>query len=175
MRYTNDKDTYETLIPQVNNAKLTKTKSTLHNKIIFKDELTLPPHSSFHILSHRIEPDRTLNGSNITGRQGTSNRNLKICLVNTSITNNNNNAITVVKAINGLMKVINCIKVDSNKVKIASRKSKQPNLEVLKYIKGGKYPEAEVGKYTYAFREGQYRKGRQYVMIQLSVAHDMTW
>ena len=52
---------------------------------------------------------------------------------------------------------------------------KQSNLEVLKYIKGGKYPEAEVGKYVYAVREGQSRDGRQFVMIQLSVAHNMTW
>ena len=69
------------------------------------------------------------------------------------------------------MKVIHGIEGDANRVKITPWKSKQPNLEVLKYIKCGKYPDAEVGKYTYAFREGQYRKGRQYVMIQLSVSH----
>ena len=39
---------------------------------------------------------------------------------------------------------------------------KQPNLGVLKYIKGGKYSDAEVGKYVYAVREGQYIEGRQY-------------
>ena len=50
------------------------------------------------------------------------------------------------KAVNALIKVIHGIKGDSNKVKIAPRKSKQPNLEVLKYIKGGKYSEEEVGK-----------------------------
>ena len=54
-------------------------------------------------------------------------------------------------------------------------KIKQYNLEVLKYIKGGKYPEVEVGQYVYAVREGKSREGRKYVRIQLSVAHDVTW
>ena len=45
--------------------------------------------------------------------------------------------------------------------------SKQLNLDVLKYIKGKKYPEAEVGKYVYILREGQFREGRQYATIQL--------
>ena len=44
------------------------------------------------------------------------------------------------------MKAIHIIEVDANKVKIAPRKSKQPNLEVLNYIKGEKYDKAEVGK-----------------------------
>ena len=54
--------------------------------------------------------------------------------------------IEVSKAVNTLMKVIHGIEEDTNKVKIAAWKIKQPNLEVLNYIKGGKYPEAEVGK-----------------------------
>ena len=54
-------------------------------------------------------------------------------------------------------------------------KSKKPNLDVLKYIKERKYPEAEIGKYLYAVREGESREGRQYVGIQLSVAHDFSW
>ena len=53
---------------------------------------------------------------------------LKICLVILSIVNNNNNLIAVVKAVNALMKVIHGIEVYSNKVIIAPRKSKQPNL-----------------------------------------------
>ena len=60
-------------------------------------------------------------------------------------------------------------------VKMAPRKIKQSNLEVLKYIRGGKYPKAEVGKYVYAVREGQSRERRQYISIQLSLAHDVTW
>ena len=43
----------------------------------------------------------------------------------------------------------------------------------MNYIKGGKYPEVEVGKCVYAVREVQYREGRQYVRIKLLVAHDM--
>ena len=78
------------------------------------------------------------------------------------------------KAVNALIKVIHGIKGDSNKVKIAPRKSKQPNLEVLKYIKGGKYSEEEVGKNAYAVREGQSREGRKYTRIQLSVPHYVT-
>ena len=54
-------------------------------------------------------------------------------------------------------------------------KKKKPNLEVLKYTKGGKHPEAEVGKYVYAVREEQSRESTQYVRIKLSVAHDVTW
>ena len=62
--------------------------------------------------------------------------------------------------VNFLMKVKYGIEGDTNKVKIAPWKSKQPNLEFLKYIKGGKYPEAEVGKYVYTVREGQSREVR---------------
>ena len=72
--------------------------------------------------------------------------------MNLSITNNYNNAITVGKAVNELMKVIHGIEGYANRVKIAPWKSKQPNLEVLKYTKGGKYPESEVGKYVYVVR-----------------------
>ena len=73
------------------------------------------------------------------------------------------------------MKVIHGVEGDSNKVKIAPWKIKQTNLEVLKYIKGGKYPVAEVSKYVYATKEGQSREGIQYVSIQLSVSHVVTW
>ena len=73
------------------------------------------------------------------------------------------------------MKVIHGIEGDTNKVKISPRKSKKSNLEVLKYIKCGKYPEEEVGKYIYAGRYIQYIEGIQYVRTQLSVAHDVTW
>ena len=66
--------------------------------------------------------------------------------------NNNNNAIAVGKAVNALMKVIHGIEGDNNKVKILPCKINQPDLDVLKYIKGGKYHEAEVGKYVYATR-----------------------
>ena len=55
------------------------------------------------------------------------------------------------KADNLLMKVIHGIEGDDNKFKITPCKIKQPNLEVINYIKGGKYPEAEVGKYVYVF------------------------
>ena len=44
----------------------------------------------------------------------------------------------------------------------------------MKYIKDGEYPNAEVGKYIYAVRQKQSREGRQYVRIQISVAHDVT-
>ena len=50
------------------------------------------------------------------------------------------------KAVNFLMKAIHIIEVDTNKVKIETRKSKQPNLEVLNYIMGEKYDKAEVHK-----------------------------
>ena len=63
---------------------------------------------------------------------------------------NDNNAIAVGKAVNVLMKVIHGIEVDANKVKTSPCKIKQPNLEVMKYIKGGKYPKAEVWKYIYS-------------------------
>ena len=61
------------------------------------------------------------------------------------------------KAVNDLMKVIHGIEGYFNKVKIAQFKIKQPTLEVLKYLRGGKYPKSEVEKYVYAIREGQYR------------------
>ena len=73
------------------------------------------------------------------------------------------------------MKVIHGIEGDVNKIKIAPWKIKQPNLEVLKYIKGGKYPEAEVEKYVYSGIERQSREVLQYVRIQISVTHDVTW
>ena len=50
------------------------------------------------------------------------------------------------------MKVIHFIEGDINKVKISPWKINQTNLDILKYIKGGKYPEAEFGKYVYAVR-----------------------
>ena len=64
---------------------------------------------------------------------------------------------------------------NDNKVKIPKQKSKQPNLEVLKYIKGGKYPKVEVVQYFYAVREVQSIEEIQYVRIQISIAHDVTW
>ena len=73
------------------------------------------------------------------------------------------------------MKVIHDIEGDSNKVKITLFKIKQNNLEVMEYIKGVKYPKAEVGKYVYAVREVPSREGKQYVRIQLSVAHGVIW
>ena len=76
--------------PQVNNTKPTKTKSTLHKEMLFKDTVALPPHSSFYILSHPISPDSTSDGCNITSQQGTSNRTFKICLVTLSIAKNGN-------------------------------------------------------------------------------------
>ena len=81
----------------------------------------------------------------------------------------------VSKAVNALMKVIHIIEGDANQVKISPWKIKQPNLEVMKYIKGGKYPDAEVVKYVYAVREIQSLEVIQYVRIQLSVSHDVTW
>ena len=51
------------------------------------------------------------------------------------------------------MKVINYIEGGANKVKIVLLKIKQPSLDVMTYIKGGKYPEEEVGKYVYSVRE----------------------
>ena len=73
------------------------------------------------------------------------------------------------------MKVKHDIEGDPNRVKISPCKSKQPNLEALKYIKGLNYPGTEFGKYIYAIREGQSREGKKYDRIQLSVAHEVTW
>ena len=143
--------------------------------MIFKYAVGVPPHSSFHILSQLILPNSTLNVSTSTDQQGTSIRTLNIYLVTISIGNNNSNSNTLGKAVNDLKKVIHDIEVDANKVKLAPWKIKQPNLEVMKYIKGEKYPKAEVGKNIYAVREGEYREGRQYVRIKLSIAHDVTW
>ena len=142
MRHRNDKYIAEQSTPQVNNAKLTKTNSTLYKKILFKDAVALWPHSLFRILSHRIATDSTSNGSNSTSRKCNSNRTFKRFLITLSITKNNNNTITVGKAVNALMKVIHGIEGYANKVKIAPWKSKQPNQEFMKYIKGVKYPEA---------------------------------
>ena len=61
-----------------------------------------------------------------------------------------NNEIAVSNAVNTLMTRV--IEVDVKKFKITQWKSKQPNLEVLNYIKGGKYLDIEVGKYIYAVR-----------------------
>ena len=61
------------------------------------------------------------------------------------------------KAVNVLMKVIHRIGGYANKIKIAPWKSKQPNLEVMRYIKVRKYPEVEVGQYVHAVREGKPR------------------
>ena len=74
-----------------------------------------------------------------------------------------------------MIKVIHGIEGDANKVKISPCKIKQPNLEVLKYTKGSKYPEEEVWKYVYSIRGVQPREVTQYVRIKLSVAHDVTW
>ena len=83
-----DIDTSKKPTPQFNKAKSIKTKSTTHNKMLFKDAVALPPHIFFHILSYQITPDSTSNGFNSTGEQGTSNLTLKIFLVTISITNN---------------------------------------------------------------------------------------
>ena len=176
MRQKNDKDTAEQATPRTYNAKQTKKKSTIQKNMLFKDTVVLPPHSLFCILSHHITPDSTSNGFNSTDWQGTS----KIlpwtkCLVTISIAMNNNNAITVGKAVNALMKVVHGIDRYTNKVKIAPWKIKQPNMEFLKYIKGGRYPKTEVGKYVYAIREGKSREGRQYVSIKISLDQDVTW
>ena len=50
------------------------------------------------------------------------------------------------------MKVIQGIEVDAKRFKVTPCINKQHNLEVMKYIKGEKYLEAEVGKYVYAVR-----------------------
>ena len=109
MIHRNNKDTSEQSITQVNNANPTNTKSTLHNKILFKDAVEFLPHTSFSILSHQIAPKSTSNGSNTSGQKGTSNCNLKRCLIIPSIAKNNNNSIAVGKAVNVLMKVIHGI------------------------------------------------------------------
>ena len=96
--------------------------------MLFKDAVSLPPRSSFRILSHQISHDNTLNGSNSTGRQGTSKHTFKRFLVTLSIAKNNKNTITVVKTVNVLMKVIHDSEVNTNKVKIELWKSKQTNL-----------------------------------------------
>ena len=171
----NDKETAEKSTPKVENANPIYPKSLLHNKMIFKDAVLILPQTSFRILSHRIIPDSTSNGYNSTCKQGTSNRNIKICLVTLSTSKNDNNAIKLCKAVNVLMKLIHFIEEDTNKVKIAPCKINKSNIDVMKYIKGGKYADKEFGKYVYTVRKGQYREGGQYVRIQLSVAHDVTW
>ena len=54
MRQRIDRDAAEQSAPKVNNAKLTKTNLALHKKMLFKDEVSLLPHSLFHILSQQI-------------------------------------------------------------------------------------------------------------------------
>ena len=49
MRQRIDRDTYEQSIPQVNNTKSTKTKSTPHEKMFFKDSVALLTHILFRI------------------------------------------------------------------------------------------------------------------------------
>ena len=44
----------------------------------------------------------------------------------------------------------------------------------MKYIKVGKHPETELGKYVYDVIKGKYREGRKYVRFQLSVYHNVT-
>ena len=73
MRQINNKETAD--------AKLTKTKSEFHNKMVFKDAVVLQPHILLRILSHRIAPDSSLDGFNIPDRQGTTNHTLNIYLV----------------------------------------------------------------------------------------------
>ena len=145
-RHRNNKNRDEQSKPWVNNDKLTKTNWTLHKRILLKDVVSLPHHSLSCILSHQIASDSTSNGSNGTGKKGTSNRTFKICLATPSIEKNDDNVIAVGKTVNVLMQLIHCIEVDANKFKIAPWKNKQPNLEVLKYTKGWKYPEAELRK-----------------------------
>ena len=118
MRHRIDIDTSKQSTPQVNNTKSTKTKLTLHKKIVVQDAVALPPHSSFHILSCRIAPDSTSNGSNSTFKQVTINCTLKTCLVTLSMAKNDNNAIALVKAVNTMMNLIHGIEGDANKVKI---------------------------------------------------------
>ena len=54
-----------------------------------------------------------------------------------------------------ILTVIHGITGNANKSKISPCKRKKPNVEVLDYIKGGKYPEAEFSKYIYAIKEVQ--------------------
>ena len=115
MRQRNDNETAEQFTPQVNNAKITKTKSLIHKEMLFKDALVIPPHSLFRILSHSITPDSTWNRSNITGRQGTSNLTLKICLVALSSVDIDNKAIAVGKAVTEPMKLIHVTEGDSKR------------------------------------------------------------
>ena len=67
MRQRNNEETAEQSTPKVKNTKPTKTKSILHNNMLFRDAVVLPL-SLFRILYHRIAPDRTSNGSNSTGQ-----------------------------------------------------------------------------------------------------------
>ena len=59
MRHIIDRYKAEQSPPQVNNDTSTKTNSTLHKKMLFKEAVEVPPHSSFRILSHQIVPDST--------------------------------------------------------------------------------------------------------------------
>ena len=55
MRHRIDRDTAKKSTPQVNNAKPTKAKLTLHKKIFSKDAVALPTDSfsaSYHTKSH---------------------------------------------------------------------------------------------------------------------------
>ena len=146
MRQRNDKYTTKQSNPQFNNSNLINTKSLLHKKMLFNDAVILPPHSFSCILSHRIVLHSTSNGYDSTGRRGTSNHATKICLVSLAIAKNKKNAILDEKEVNAFMKLIHGIEGDSNKVKTAPCKTKQPNPDVLKYIKGWKSPKAEVAK-----------------------------
>ena len=56
------------------------------------------------------------------------------------------NAIALGKAVIALIKVIQGIKGDDNKVKIYPCKRKKTNIDIIKYIKGGEYSKAEIGK-----------------------------
>ena len=99
-------------------------KVNITQKKLCKDAVKLLPLSLFHILSHHITSDSKYNVSYSIGQEGTSNRNLKICLVNLSIIENNNNAIIVGKAVNAPMKAINDIDGYINKLKIILQKIK---------------------------------------------------
>ena len=117
MRKRNDKETAEKSTPQVNNTNKINPKSLLHKEMIFKYAVVLPTYCLSHIISHRIVPDKTLCVSNSTGLRGSSNRTLKIFLVSLSITNNNNNANAVGKAVNAIIKVIHLLKEMTTRVK----------------------------------------------------------
>ena len=59
MRHRIDRDTAKKSTPQVNNAKPTKAKLTLHKKIFSKDAVALPTDSfsaSYHTKSHPTVP-----------------------------------------------------------------------------------------------------------------------